>query len=80
VKWRLQCTELMSTVGACKLRIRIGKTATPVGGRILWGAFYSKAVWRHPIKVIDAVGIGSVGPVGQSARGIARGCAEPAAV
>jgi hypothetical protein len=72
---------LLTTVGACKSQIKIGKTATRKGGRMhAFGAFYSKAVWRHPIKVIDAVGIGSVGPVGRSARGIARGCVEPAAV
>jgi hypothetical protein len=42
--------------------------------------FCSEAVRRHPVKLVDAVGISSVRPVGRSARSIARGCLEPAAV
>jgi len=38
--------------------------------------FCSEAVRRHPVKLVDAVGVGSVGSVGRSARG----CLEPAAV
>jgi hypothetical protein len=57
----------------------ITKRPPRMGGRMPSGAFYLNAVRWHPIKLVDAVAIGSVGPVGRSTQGIARGCVEPAA-
>jgi hypothetical protein len=55
---------LMSTVGACKSRMMAKRPRE--GGRIPSGPLL-KSRMAAPIKVIDAVGIGPVGPVGRRA-------------